>query len=204
MRSEVIVYGSVQMSISKSIQCRYIANVILRVHASWQCQWGKKNLWLRFHLKQLDTYHNTTECFVCQKSWLKLTQMPSTCNCKYSQENIQRFESFLAHIPKTKHTFAYIMWLNFEWNHLCLCQNEVECLHLIYLALISETKATWKQNVVSCFPIQSFSRYDTRRTNIGNGKMTYTHMHRERRKREKTIWCAQQRPRPNQVKNYFY
>lgn len=141
---------------------------------------GGKNLWLRFHLKQLDTYHNTTECFVCQKSWLKLTQMPSTCNCKYSQENIQRFESFFAHISKTKHTFAYIMWLNFEWNHLCLCQNEVECLHLIYLALISETKATWKQNVVSCFPIQSFSRYDTRRTNIGNGKMTYTHMQRDR------------------------
>lgn len=46
------------------------------------------------------------------------------------------------------------MWLNFEWNHLCLCQNEVECLHLIHLALISETKATWKQNVVSCFPIK--------------------------------------------------
>lgn len=107
MRSEVIVYGSVQMSISKSIQCRYIANVLLRVHASWQCQWGKKNLWLRFHLKQLDTYHNTTECFVCQKSWLKLTQMPSTCNCKYSQENIQRFESFFAHISKTKRIRIY-------------------------------------------------------------------------------------------------
>lgn len=68
---------------------------------------GEKNLWLRFHLKQLDTYHNTTECFVCQKSWLKLTQMPSTCNCKYSQENIQRFESFFAHISKTKHIRIY-------------------------------------------------------------------------------------------------
>lgn len=70
MRSEVIVYGSVQMSISKSIQCRYIANVILRVHASWQCQWGKKlMIEIPFEAIRHVSQHNRMLCMPKIMTW---------------------------------------------------------------------------------------------------------------------------------------
>lgn len=170
---------------------------------------GKKNLWLRFHLKQLETHHNTTECFVCQKSWLKLTQMPSTCNCTYSQENIRRFKSFSAHIPKIKHIRIYYViefWMKpfvfvSKWSGM-LTSNSFG----VDFGNKSHLK-TKRRFLLSNSIISTLWRQKNKYWKWEND----THVEKEReraieseRKREKAIWCAQQRPRPNQVKNHFY